>query len=78
MENYRFQEVLCPFCNKKYMTRIYDEYDISLEKDGEILGGWSDICPKCAKWLFVAEGILEGINLDIYSEEKIHRRMVLR
>ena len=40
MNNYRFQEVLCPFCNKSYLTRIEDVHNTTVKHDGKTMSGW--------------------------------------
>ena len=62
MDKYIFREVLCPFCKKPYMTRIYEDYDCTVIHDGQTLNGWVDRCPKCDGHVFVAEGLHEGVD----------------
>ena len=78
MDNYRFQEVLCPFCKKSYMTRIYDEYDIVVMHDGKTIKGWRDSCPKCDSSVFVIENEFEGKDLSEYPKEEIQEYWFLR
>ena len=75
---YKYREVLCPFCKKPYMTRVYDEYDIQINENGKTLNGWNDICPKCNQELFVIENIYEGKDPNSYSEEVVDSVFVLR
>lgn len=42
MNNYRFQEVLCLFCNKSYMTSIHDVHNTVVKHDGQTMSGWMD------------------------------------
>ena len=78
MENYRFQDVLCPFCKKSYMTRIYDDYDLIVEFNGNVLNGWYDRCPKCNEDVFVVENDNEGKDLSQYPKESITVHFILR
>ena len=75
---YRFQDVLCPFCKKSYMTMVYDDYDVTVIHDGEIIKGWSDRCPKCGSDVFVVENEFNGQDISEYPDEEIHWRWVLR
>ncbi len=78
MEKYRFQNVLCPFCKKSYMTRIFNDYDIIVNYNSEVLSGWSDRCPKCNSSVFVVENEYEGKDLSVYPEKSITRNWILR
>ena len=78
MNNYRFQEVLCPFCKKSYMTRIYDDYDIIVRHGDITMNGWKDICPKCDSLVFVVENEFNGKDLSEYLEEEIEEYWYLR
>lgn len=60
----KFREVLCPFCKKPYMTRIYDDYDCTVSKDGDMLNGWMSGCPKCGGDIFVVDGMHEGVDWE--------------
>lgn len=39
MDKYIFREVLCPFCKKPYMTRIYEDYDCTVKYEEQTLNG---------------------------------------
>jgi len=73
-----YREVLCPDCGKKYMTYIYDEYDVIIKQGDKYLQGWEDSCPKCNNNLFIEDNVLEGKRLEDYPDELIRRRFVLR
>lgn len=77
-EGYRFREVICPFCKHRYMTRIYSEYDYFVTLPDKSLAGWSDMCPACRSWSFVADGILEGFDEEQFPKEAIKRKIILR
>ena len=64
MEYYRFREVLCPFCMKPYMTRIYGDYDHTVSKYGKVLNGWVSGCPKCGGSIFLVDRMHEGVDWD--------------
>ena len=78
MDNYRFQDVLCPFCKKSYMTRVFDEYSVIVKQDGKTLKGWRDRCPKCDSEVFVVENDFYGKDLSNYTEEEIQEFWYLR
>lgn len=78
MNWYLYQEVRCPFCKKKYMTKIFENYDTELKVGDIVLKGWKDICPKCQGSVFVVDDQLEGIDLKAYPEEDIFMKLVLR
>ena len=78
VSNYRFQHVLCPFCEKSYTTMTYDEYDVSVIHDGKTINGWNDTCPKCGRDVFVVENELKGKDLSEYPDDEIHRKWILR
>ena len=78
MNNYRFQDVLCPFCKKSYMTRVFDEYDVVVNHKGKTLNGWKDTCPKCGSQVFVVENEFKGKDLSEYPEEEIKEYWILR
>lgn len=78
MNNYRFQDVLCPFCKKSFMTRVYDEYGITVYHDGKTINGWRDICPKCSAEVFVVENEFNGKSLSEYPDEEVHEILYLR
>ena len=64
MQKYRFQDVLCPYCKKSFMTMIYDNYDCSITKENQIYNGWFDRCPKCNGSVIVIENVFEGEKED--------------
>lgn len=70
-----YREVLCPVCDKKYMTYVYKEYgyECSVKKQSQILNGWMDKCPKCNTELFIGDGKLDGMVFDEIAEKDIHR-----
>ena len=78
VSNYRFQHVLCPFCEKSYTTMTYDEYDVSVIHYGKTINGWNDTCPKCGRDVFVVENELKGKDLSEYPDDEIHRKWILR
>ena len=45
----KYREVLCPVCEKKYMTYVHSDegYDVTIQQADKKLNGWSDMCPKC-------------------------------
>lgn len=77
MTNYRFKEVLCPFCKKKYMTQISDDHDIEIIGNSS-LKGWITNCTKCNREFFAVDGASEGIDLNKIPEESIRRTYRLR
>ncbi|HAV90078.1 MAG TPA: hypothetical protein DCW44_02235 [Eubacterium sp.] len=64
----RFREVICPYCNHRYMERM--------DREGIIIEGWyfyyketgermeSSSCTKCRKICYVRKGVLEGYKKD--------------
>ncbi len=78
MNKYRFQEVLCPFCKKSYVTRVFDDYDVTVKHDGETINGWRDICPKCGSNVFVIENEFKGKDISEYPEKEIQEYWRLR
>ena len=78
MNNYCFQEVLCPFCNKSYMTSIQDVHNTVVKHDGQTMSGWMDVCPKCGSWVFVVENDLKGKDLSAYPEKEIQEKWYLQ
>ena len=67
-----YGEVLCPCCEKKYMTYVHDDYgcEVTAQKGDKIMYGWYDHCPKCNTWLFIEDHVLEGIRKDDLDETK--------
>lgn len=77
MKTYR--EVLCPDCQRKYMTYVYaDEYDVIIELESGSLYGWSDSCPKCNNNLFVEDKVLEGKRIEEFPDNTVHQKFILR
>jgi hypothetical protein len=76
----KYREVLCPVCEKKYMTYVYSEdgYDYAILQGGKKLYGWADKCPKCDTWLFVEDHVLEGRKMDEYQVENVGKGYKLR
>lgn len=68
-----YREVMCPICQKKYMTYIYKEdgYWYCVKIQNRTLYGWSDNCSKCNTKLFVGDGELDGIVFDEIPETDI-------
>ena len=76
--NYKWQEVICPFCKKGFTTMIYEEYDLQVKHDEKELRGWISKCPKCMKEVFAVEGSREGQDPSSYPEEAITWNWILR
>lgn len=63
---YHFREIICPYCEHRFMMRR--------EQEGIILEGVNDryedtICPKCGKWLTVKEHVLMGKRSRMNDED---------
>ena len=64
--NYQFREVICPYCQHRYMTRKVECGVRFCDYKDKLTGNkmYLEICPKCGKFLFAIENILEGIKED--------------
>ncbi len=64
MREYKFQDVLCPYCKKSFMAMVYDTYDCTITKDNQIYNGWFNWCPKCNGEVIIVENVFEGEKED--------------
>ena len=60
------------------MTRIYNEYDVTVYHDDNTINGWKDNCPKCGSEVFVVENERNGIDISNYPDEEVHEFWHLR
>lgn len=75
---YRFRQVICPFCKHQYMTRVYNEYDLIIKHNGELLYGWKDRCTKCDSWIYAIDNRLEGVEPSSFPKDEITEHFILR
>ena len=61
--SYEFREVICPYCQHRYMTHKVSEWcDYRDKITGKKM--YVEKCPKCSNFLFAIENVLEGIKED--------------
>ena len=77
-DGYRWREAVCYSCSHRYMTRIWKEYDTVISLPGKTLSGWTDICPECRAFNFIAEGHLQESDLNDFPEEVVSRTAIIR
>ncbi len=71
----RFREVICPYCNHRYMDRM-DEggikaYDCYHKETGIKLD--LSLCPKCSCFNYALKDVLEGFKED---DPRIEKRSI--
>ncbi|MBO4844730.1 MAG: hypothetical protein J5525_00220 [Lachnospiraceae bacterium] len=76
----KYREVLCPVCEKKYMTYVHSDegYDVTIRQVDKTLYGWADSCPKCNTYLFIEDHVLEGREMDDFDEKDVYHKFALR
>ena len=73
--SYEFREVICPYCKHQYMFRKNEGGikcgDYIDKTTGKI--AIAEYCPKCGKWLYALDSVLEGVREDdariVYSND---------